>query len=66
MIDLVCAFLLDDHQAKPRIPSGAYLVAGVFSDLEWPQFLLHAHVGARPGLPSLLRCSRLPGLRGYF
>ena len=66
MIDLVCAFHLDDHQAKPRITTGAYLVAGVFSDLEWPQFLLHAHVGAHPGLPSLLRCSRLPGLRGYF
>ena len=66
MIDLVCAFRLDDHQAKPRILSGPYLVAGAFSDLKWPQFLLHAHVGACPGLPSLLGCSRLPGLRGYF
>ena len=37
------------------------MVVGAFSDLGWPQFLLHAHVGAHPGLPSLLRCSRLTG-----
>ena len=51
---------------KPRIPSGPYLVAGAFSNLGWPQILLHANVGARPRLLSLLGCCRLTGLWGYF
>ena len=52
MIDLLRAFRLHDHphQDEPRIPLGPYLVAKAFSDQGWPQFLLHAHVGARPRL----------------
>ena len=63
MIDLLRAFRLHDHphQDEPRIPLGPYLVAKAFSDQGWPQFLLHAHVGARPRLPSLLECCRLTG-----
>ena len=71
-------FLLDDwlalcllpgespHQAKPRILSGPYLLAGGFSNLGWPQFLLHAHVGCLSGISTSPRMLQAHWAMGLF
>ena len=42
------------------------MVAGVVSDMGWPQFLLYAYTGPTPRLPSVFRCHWRSGLWGYF
>lgn len=42
------------------------MVAGVVSDMGWPQFLLHSHLGPTTRLPSVFRRCWRVGLWGYF